>query len=155
MATSGWIPTTTVSAPRQAGDLGECTQGVAREGVDDVERGDVDDHSLRPVPPDLVEELRAEPEELAVVERGVEGRDEVPSVAAGSRRAAAPARVSWSTSGIVRPDDLEPEEAFGLLDAALQVADRVHLAEVDADGDQRLRDLRGQPCDDDARAHQP
>ena len=39
-------------------------------------------------------------------------------------------------------DDLVAEQALGLLDAALQVADRVHLAEVDADGDQRLRDLR-------------
>ena len=69
-----------LSAP-QAGDLSECTQGVAREGVEHVQRGNIDDHSLCPVPPDLVEELRAEPEELAVVERGVEGRDEVPSVA--------------------------------------------------------------------------
>ena len=69
-----------LSAP-QAGDLSECTQGVAREGVEHVQRGNIDDHSLRPVPPDLVEELSAEPEELAVVERGVEGRDEVPSVA--------------------------------------------------------------------------
>ena len=47
----------------------------------DVERGDVDDHAPRPVPADLVEELGAEAEELAVVEGGVDGRDEVSSVA--------------------------------------------------------------------------
>src|SRR5262245_3002884 len=42
---------------------------------------------------------------------------------------------------ILAPHDREAEQPLGLLDAALQVADRVHLAEVDADGHQRLRDL--------------
>ena len=38
--------------------------------------------------------------------------------------------------------DLVAEQALGLLDAALEVADRVDLGEVDAERDERLGDLR-------------
>ena len=61
----------------QACDLRDGAQGVAGEGVDHVERGDVDDHSAGTLPPDLFQQLAAEAEELAVVECGVDGRDEV------------------------------------------------------------------------------
>jgi len=67
--------------PAQARDLGQCAQRVAGERVDHVECGHVDDHATGPGPPDLVEELAAESEELAVVEGGVDRRHEVPPVA--------------------------------------------------------------------------
>src|SRR5256885_13518837 len=47
------------------------------------------------------------------------------------------------------------ELAFGLLDAALEIADRIHLAQIHADGDERLRDFGRQTGDDDAGAHEP
>src|SRR4029453_8436614 len=50
---------------------------------------------------------------------------------------------------------LEPEQAFRLFDAALQVPDGVHLAKVDADGHQGLGDLWGQAGEDHAGPHQP
>src|SRR3954451_25004936 len=51
--------------------------------------------------------------------------------------------------------DLVPEQPLGLLDAALEVADGVDLGEVDAERDQRLGDLRREAGDDHAGAHQP
>src|SRR6478735_9040769 len=50
--------------------------------------------------------------------------------------------------GIRHLRDTEPELPFGLLDPALEVADRVHLAQVDANGDEGLGDLRRQSRDD-------
>jgi len=55
--------------------------------------------------------------------------------------------------GIAGPDHLESEHPFGLLDAALQVAHRGELAQIDADGHQGLGDVRGQTGDDDPGTH--
>ena len=154
-ATPGRIPTTTVSAP-----LRRATWASARRAWHAKESSTSSAATSMITPgarysPDLVEELRAEPEELAVVERGVEGRDEMPSVAEESRRAAVPAPCPRQRPASSDLMNLEPEETFGLLDTALQVADRVHLAQVETDGDQRQRDFRGQAGNDDTRAHQP
>src|SRR2546425_986037 len=51
--------------------------------------------------------------------------------------------------------DLITEQPFRFLDAALQVAYRRHLAQVDADRDKRLGDFRRQAGDDHGRAEQP
>src|SRR5215217_2733775 len=51
--------------------------------------------------------------------------------------------------------DLESEQALRLFDAALEVADSVHLAKVDPDGHQGLGDLGGQAGEDHAGPHQP
>src|SRR5215471_16755546 len=50
---------------------------------------------------------------------------------------------------------LVAQQTLGELDPALQVADGVHLAQLDADRDQRLRDFRRESRDDDGRAEQP
>ena len=63
---------------------------------------------------------------------------------AGSRPAGAPGCYPVRQCVIRHLRDPEAEQPLGLLDAALQVADGVHLAQVDADGDERLGDLRGQ-----------
>jgi anti-anti-sigma regulatory factor len=60
----------------EPGGRAEAAQGVGGEGVDDVERGDVDDHAPGPPPADLVHQVLLEPHELAVVQGGVDGRDE-------------------------------------------------------------------------------
>src|ERR1700694_2854 len=41
--------------------------------------------------------------------------------------------------------DLVAQQAFGLLDPALQVAHSIHLRQVQPDGHQSQRDFRGQP----------
>src|SRR5262249_47860326 len=51
-------------------------------------------------------------------------------------------------------EDLVAQEPLGLLDAALQVADSVHLAHVDADVDQRLGNLSRQTGHDDRGAQE-
>ena len=56
---------------------GDVPQGPGAEGVEDVERGYVDDDSARPVAPHSVDQLVLEPEELAVVECGVDRGNEM------------------------------------------------------------------------------
>jgi len=43
--------------------------------------------------------------------------------------------------GIAGPNHLEAQDSLGFFDAALQIADGGDLAEVDANGHQRLRDV--------------
>src|SRR5438552_2136929 len=57
--------------------------------------------------------------------------------------------------GIRNRDHLVAEDALRFLDASLQVSNGVHLPQIHADVDQRLRDLRRQPGDDDSRAEEP
>src|SRR5213075_1708082 len=51
--------------------------------------------------------------------------------------------------------DAVAEQALGLFDAALQVADRVHLAEIDADVDEGLRDRGRKTGHDHGGAEEP
>src|SRR5690349_22210069 len=55
---------------------------------------------------------------------------------------------------VFQGQDLVAEQPLRLLDAALQVAHRGHLAQIDADRHKRLRDLGRQARDDDRRAQQ-
>src|SRR2546422_2267861 len=45
-------------------------------------------------------------------------------------------------------NDFVAQLPLGFLDAALQIADRVHLAQVHADSDERLRDFRRETGED-------
>src|SRR3954449_3735032 len=47
-----------------------------------------------------------------------------------------------------------PEQPLRFLEPALEIADGAHPADGDAKIDERLRDLRGQPRDDRAGAHE-
>jgi ABC-type transporter Mla MlaB component len=62
--------------PAEPGGRAEGAQGVGGEGVDDVERGDVDDHSAGPPSTYLLHQVLLEAHQLAVVQGGVDGRDE-------------------------------------------------------------------------------
>src|SRR5918995_4626160 len=53
------------------------------------------------------------------------------------------------------PQHLVAQQPLRFLDAALEVADRVDLGEVDADGDEGLGNLGGEAGDDHAGAHEP
>src|SRR5918993_211176 len=57
-------------------------------------------------------------------------------------------------SAWVRAADAEAELSLRLLDAALKIADRVHLAQVDTDRYERAGDLGRQTGDDHARSHE-
>lgn len=61
----------------QPGGRSQAAQSMRGEGVDDVQSCDIDDHSTCSLPADLLHEVALEPDQLAVVERGVDGRDEV------------------------------------------------------------------------------
>src|SRR5574337_1943575 len=61
----------------------------------------------------------------------------------------------WSAAMLAGTADFVTQQAFALLDTALQVADGVHLGKVQPDLDQGQSDLRGQAGDDHARTHQP
>ena len=100
--------------------------------------------------PICVDQVALEPHHLSVIQGSVDRRDQVLALSQDrdQRRPVVHYPAVPSCLGAVA------EQPLGLLEAALQVADRVHLAEVDADGDQRLGDLRRQPGDDDARTHQ-
>src|SRR4051794_30606414 len=58
-------------------------------------------------------------------------------------------------AGVLGSAGLGAHEALGHLQAALEVADRAHHAEIDAELDERLRDPRRQARDDRARPHEP
>ena len=70
------MPTITVSAPRSRAAWA-VEQGAGAEGVHDVEGGDVDDHPAGPVGADLLHQVLLELDDLAVVQRLVDGGDEV------------------------------------------------------------------------------
>src|SRR5215470_12121397 len=62
-----------------------------------------------------------------------------------------PGRSAW----LCERSYLVSQEALGLFDTALEVADRIHLAEIHADSYQSLGNLRRQARDNDRCAEQP
>src|SRR5215213_2330089 len=138
----------------QAGHHRDAAQGARDEGVHDVERGDVDDDPARAVARDLAHHVVAELQDVRVGQRRLDRRDQERALLEdGYGHAALPQLAVFD--GVRAERDRVAEDPLGLLDAALQVADRVDLAELDAERDERLGDLRGQPRDDHARAHEP
>jgi hypothetical protein len=57
--------------------------------------------------------------------------------------------------GIGDRNNLVAQQALGLFNAALQIADRIHFAEIDADRDDGLGDFRRQTGHDHVGAQQP
>src|SRR5438128_1678746 len=51
--------------------------------------------------------------------------------------------------------DLVAQESFGFFESALEVAHGVHFAQIHANGDQGLGNLGGKTGDNDAGAHEP
>jgi len=52
-------------------------QGFRSEGVEHVDRSEIDDHAVGAIPTDLLDEVTLEPDELIVIERRVDGSDQV------------------------------------------------------------------------------
>src|SRR3954471_23289677 len=127
---------------------------ASHERVDDVEGRHVDDDALRPVAPDAVCEIVAELEHLTVAERRLDRGDEVIALLE-DRDGHLGSGLGSQQRVIALLDDAVAEQALGLLEAALEIADRAHRPEVDAEVDEGLRDARRQPGEDRAGAHQP
>ena len=120
-ATSGLIPTITVRAPRRLAIWAMLRRVWVREGVEHVERGDVDDDAPRAVPADPVDQVVLESLQLTVVQGGVDGRDEVAALPQdGDQRWLR--RAGSLGFGIAGPDHFETQHPFGFFDAALQIA---------------------------------
>ena len=138
-ATSGWMPTITVSAPRNRAISAMRAQGQGGERVDDVEGGDVDDDAARAVLADLLDEVVLEADQLGVVQGSVDRCDQGAIPVAGSTRA--PVRRSRAVASPSFRVTRVAEQPLGLFEPTLQVADGVHLAQVDPDGHEGLGDL--------------
>src|SRR3954471_18562069 len=137
----------------QARGSRDVPQRASHERVDDVEGRHVDDDALRPKPTDPVREIVTKLEHLGVAERRLDRGDQVVALLEdrdGHRRS-----VLGRQDRIALLDDAVSEQALGLLEATLQIANRAHRPEVDAEVDERLRDARRQPGEDRARPHQP
>src|SRR5829696_3683893 len=137
----------------QAGHHRDAAQGARDERVHHVERGDVHDYPARAVAGDLAHHVVAQLQDVRVRERRLDRRDqERPLLEDGYGHAALPQLAVFDG---VRPErDRVAQDPLGLLDAALEVADRVDLAELDAERDEGLGDLGGEARDDHVRAHQ-
>ena len=80
-ATSGWIPTMTVSAPRSRAISAMLRKRPRPERVEHVQRGDVDDHAAGAAGADLVDQVVLEADHLRVVQGSVDRRDQVAALA--------------------------------------------------------------------------
>src|SRR5215218_2474472 len=100
-------------------------QRAGDERVHHVERGDVDDDPARAVPRDLAHHVLAQLQDVRVGQRGLDRGDQDWALLEDRDGQLADLRRQ-----VVTLADLVAEQPLGLLDAALEVADRVDLGEV-------------------------
>src|SRR6266550_1331465 len=128
----------------EAGHVCDVAQRPHGEGVHDVECGDVDDDAAATRPPDLGDQRFAKMGQVGVSEGGLNrGNEKLPlpqnRYFHGDLRLAL--RFWGDFANLRRRRRAIREQALRLFDASLQVADRGHLGEVDADRHERLRDF--------------
>src|SRR5215203_1001744 len=119
--------------PAQAGHVRDPAQGARDERVHDVERGDVDDDAARPVPGDLAHDVLAQLQHVRVRERRLDRCDQDGALLEDGN-----GQLADLGRQVLALGDLVAQQPLGLLDAALEIADRVDLGEVHADRHQRL-----------------
>src|SRR4051794_4865632 len=146
-ATSGWMPTITVSAPRRRVII--AMPRSERETNESITSSEV---TSTMIPRErwrvtcAITSSRSWSTSVSVSADWIEAIRYGPCLRIGT---------AISALGLLGSRDHRvAQQALGLLDAALEVADRVDLAQIDAEGDQRLRDLRREPGDDHRGAHQ-
>jgi len=71
------MPTIVVNAPRIRAISATLRSVRGPEGVQDVQRGDVDDDAARTMAADLANQVPLEPNHLGVIERGMDRRNQV------------------------------------------------------------------------------
>src|SRR5947209_9720402 len=134
----------------------DVTQGPGRERVDNVERRDVHDDAAGPDHTDPLDQGVAQLLQVLVRERGLDRRDQIRALLENRNlHGSSLPRLRGLRGRLPRQDDLVPQQPLGLFDAALEVADRVHLPQVHSDVNKGLGDLGRQTGDDNGRAEQP
>ena len=133
----------------KSGHLCEIAKRGRRERVENIERGNVDDHALGAASADLFDQFFLEFDQLSIVERRMNRGDEKVSLFEDRDehrrdRVLACFRTAYP----------EAEQPLCLLDATLKIADGVHLGQIHADGHERAGDVGRESGDDDAGAHE-
>src|SRR5687768_14447581 len=147
-ATSGWIPTMTVSAPRSR--VMCAIPRSERETNESITSSAVTSTMIprdRKRPTCTITSSWSRMTSVSVSAAWIDAIRNGPCLRIGT----AMPRPRSSDLGLRRrlgARDLVSEQPLGLLDAALEVADRVDLRQVDADRDERLGDLGGEAGDD-------
>src|SRR3954449_6783572 len=142
--------------PAQVRHVRDPAQRSRGERVHHVERGHVDDDPARAHRPRALQQLVPQPQHLGVAQRRLDGGDQVAALLEYRHRHWSVLPALANLRGfLLALRDLVSQQPLGLLDSALEVAYRRHLAEVHTDSDKRLRDLRREARDDHAGAHQP
>src|SRR5215217_7799501 len=114
----------------QAGHHRDAAQRSRDERVHHVERRDVDDDPARAVAGDLAHHVVAQLQDIRVRERRLDRRDQERALLEdGYGHAPLPQLAVFD--GVRAERDRVPQDALCLLNAALQVAHRVDLAELD------------------------
>src|SRR5712671_2360425 len=141
----------------EARHVRDVTQCPYRERVHHVERGDVHDDAATARPPDLGDQGFAKMGEIGVCKGGLNRGNEILPLPQNRyfHGVLLLARRFWSDfADLRRRRRAIGEQALSLFDASLQVTDRGHFAQVDADRHQRLRDFGRQARHDDRGAQQ-
>src|SRR5690242_15683442 len=161
-ATSGWIPTITVSAPRS-----RVIMAIPRSERETKESMTSSDVTSTMIPRDrwrvtcAITSSRSCSTSVSVSADWIDAIRNGPCLRIGTATSAsdreigdpsrsregAPSRSVFGLLERLPGDDGVAQQSLGLLDAALEVADRVDLRQVHAERDERLRDLRGEAGD--------
>src|SRR5438093_2283979 len=141
----------------EARHVRDVAQGAHRERVHHVQRGDVDDDTAAARPPDLGDQRFAEMGKIGVCEGGLNRGNEILPLPQnryfhGVLRLT---RRFWGDfADLRRRRRAIGEQALRLFDASLQVTDRGHFTQVDADRHQGLCDFGRQAGHDDGGTQQ-
>src|SRR5918994_7186832 len=148
IATSGWIPTTRVRAPRSRALIAIPRSARAtKESITSSAETSMMTLRNRWRPTESVSSSRSCSTCASVRSDWIAAMSASPC-----RRSATPMGLRPRyCGGVVRRGSEQP---LGFLEPTLEVTHRAHLAQVDAEVDERLRDLGREPRDDGARAHQ-
>src|SRR5690349_4747396 len=146
-ATSGWMPTMTVSAPRS-----RVMCAMPRSERDPKASMTIPRERYRPTWP-MMSSCRRRTS-VSVSAAWIDAMRNGPCLRIGTATRACLPRLARHRELGGGAAHLVAEQPLRLLDAALQVADRVHLGQVHTDRHERLGDLRRQAGDDDAGAHE-
>src|SRR5919204_1470427 len=140
----------------QSRHVSDRTQRPRRKRVHHVQRRDVHDDPARAEPAYLLDKVVLQLEDVTVAQGRLNRSDQVVTLLEDwdSHSALPPPRLADLDCFFLALRHLVAKQALRLLDASLEVADGVHLAQVHADRDQGLRDLRGEARDDHAGAHE-
>src|ERR1041385_1689148 len=114
--------------PAQFEHVGDGPQRARGEGIDDIEHGDIDDDATGTGLADAIRQVVPQPQQVGVREDGLDAGDEVISLFEDRNLHGSASGFGFADGRFLGEHHFVAEQPFGLFDAALQVADGVHLA---------------------------